>query len=151
VVTCTQCGRNLPATAFKPSRIRSPGRGCCRECYKRRGWNRDRRRRRKRNPEHDRRRYEAIGVEKLRRETCVDCGLVVTPQNLAAFDFDHRDRSIKRDQVGRLVGSPAALAAEMAKCDLRCAHCHRLKTWRNKDWVSPAQVLLPPTLFGEHR
>jgi hypothetical protein len=79
----------------------------------------------------------------------MDCGLVVTPENLAAFDFDHRDRSIKRGQVGRLVGSPAGLAAEMAKCDLRCAICHRLKTQRNKDTVSLARVLLQPTLFEE--
>lgn len=70
-------------------------------------------------------------TEKLARGACIDCGLIVTEENHVAFDFDHRDRNTKRSGVSRT--STNNLAEEMAKCDLRCANCHRIKTWQNKD------------------
>lgn len=76
-------------------------------------------------------RQRLIAAEKLRHGACLDCGLVVTVDNLVVFDFDHRDRSTKRSVVSRT--APSRLAEEMAKCDLRCANCHRLKTWREND------------------
>ena len=72
----------------------------------------------------------AIIEEKLRRGSCMDCGLEVTRDNYICFDFDHRDpteKSFAVSQKSRDV-SEAVLNAEFAKCDLVCANCHRLRT-----------------------
>lgn len=46
-----------------------------------------------------------------------------------AFDFHHRDPSTKVDTIARMLTrgvSWAAVQAELDKCDLLCAVCHRL-------------------------
>lgn len=98
----------------------------------------------------------AILAEKLRRGKCSnpDCplgGLLITPDNAAAFDFDHRDRSEKRGEIGKVRGR-VTVVQEMAKCDLLCAFCHRLKTASAGEYwpvlVGDAFCHVPhPTLF----
>jgi hypothetical protein len=87
-----------------------------------------------------------IEAEKLRRGACLDCGLVVTKDTLVIFDFDHRDPSIKRSGINRT--STHYLAEEMAKCDLRCANCHRLKTSRMKEF-GPRKVPANPVINND--
>ena len=68
--------------------------------------------------------------EKLRRGSCMDCGMEVTRQNYVCFDFDHRNPAEKLFAISaknRDVAE-AVLQAEFAKCDLVCANCHRLRT-----------------------
>jgi hypothetical protein len=77
-------------------------------------------------------RQPIINREKLLRGACLVCGLAVTVDNLVAFDFDHRDPATKRGR-GVSGSSTHYIEAEMAKCDLLCANCHRIKTWREKD------------------
>jgi hypothetical protein len=63
---------------------------------------------------------------------CVDCG----EADPVLLDFDHRDPSSKRSEVGRLAGRkqwPQVLA-EIEKCDVRCANCHRRRTARQFAW-----------------
>lgn len=62
---------------------------------------------------------------------CVDCGYDVNP---AALDFDHRDPSAKKLNVSTMFsyGRQQQLA-ELAKCDVRCAICHRIKTLEAKE------------------
>jgi hypothetical protein len=59
---------------------------------------------------------------------CVDCGYRDHPE---ALDFDHRPGTTKRSTIGQGV-SPTwrwdVIEAEMAKCDIRCANCHRIMT-----------------------
>ena len=86
-----------------------------------------------------------IHEAKLARGVCVDCGLSVTVDNVVVFDFDHRDRSLKLAEVGRLVKQPHALETELEKCDLRCSNCHRLKTHRNRDWGPRSVTRIEPT------
>lgn len=58
---------------------------------------------------------------------CVDCGWNGHP---AALDFDHIDPKTKRHGVGRLTKRPQELILrEVAKCVIRCANCHRIKTF----------------------
>lgn len=60
---------------------------------------------------------------------CVDCGIEYPTY---VMDFDHRDGTDKVCSVARMVSqgwSLPRIAAEIAKCDLRCANCHRIKTW----------------------
>lgn len=57
---------------------------------------------------------------------CADCGY---NQHPAALDFDHRPGTIKvRDiKSGKQFGWQA-LQDEVAKCDVVCANCHRVRT-----------------------
>lgn len=52
------------------------------------------------------------------------------------MDFDHRDPSKKEANVGSLRRDGASLEAlktEIAKCDIVCANCHRVRTHKKKD------------------
>ena len=74
-----------------------------------------------------RRRYraqqEAAARIKLERG-CVDCGYKASAD---ALDFDHRDPTTKSFAIAKRYGqvSDERLLAEIAKCDVRCANCHR--------------------------
>ncbi|MEX2547856.1 MAG: hypothetical protein WD830_08725 [Chloroflexota bacterium] len=64
----------------------------------------------------------------LRRVPCTDCGQRFAPHQM---DFDHRDHSAKSFTVmtGRvMLMSTAKVMAEVAKCDIVCLNCHRLRT-----------------------
>jgi hypothetical protein len=59
-------------------------------------------------------------IEKIKTDgECMDCGG-------SAEDFHHRDPATKRVEVGRMTRySEASILAEVEKCDLLCADCHR--------------------------
>lgn len=62
----------------------------------------------------------------VKRRPCMDCGGTFDP---VCMDFDHRDGATKVDTVSNLVGcTEEKLFAEIAKCDVVCANCHRLRT-----------------------
>lgn len=58
---------------------------------------------------------------------CVDCGYRAHPD---ALDFDHLPGSDKEFNISRALRSKNwdAILAEVAKCEVRCANCHRVKT-----------------------
>ena len=64
-------------------------------------------------------------MAELKAGPCTDCGGYFPPE---AMDFDHvRGEKIKN--VGWMGdGNLAALMAEIAKCELVCANCHRVRT-----------------------
>lgn len=56
---------------------------------------------------------------------CADCSLSFPPE---CMDFDHV-RGEKKFNLGDVRGmSKAALEAEIEKCDVVCANCHRIRT-----------------------
>ena len=56
---------------------------------------------------------------------CIDCGYKNSP---VALDFDHV-RDTKHMVLARMRAySFASIDAEIAKCEVRCANCHRIKT-----------------------
>lgn len=77
-------------------------------------------------------RDQAAMLAELRNVPCADCGGLFEP---CAMDFDHTDATAKRHTVTRMVGraSTEAILAEVAKCDIVCANCHRLRTWRRAE------------------
>ena len=102
---------------------------------------------------------------KMTRGRCVDCELMVTHENACVFDWDHLGE--KRWNVSKMLScSLSNFNAEIAKCDLVCANCHRIRTkkrgrrWakggrprtRNKsspqDEVRPSPDGEPPTPSG---
>ena len=69
----------------------------------------------------------------LKEHPCVDCG----EYNILVLEFDHV-RGKKRKCVANLVGSAVSLATmqkEIDKCDVRCANCHRKKTYGERKGI----------------
>jgi hypothetical protein len=93
-----------------------------------------------------RRRLQRI-VDDWKGQGCIDCGWT----DIRAIDPDHRDEALKVDNLSRLVtlcASVERIKAELAKCDPRCARCHRLRTaerrpssWRSRDRLPPSWTL----------
>jgi hypothetical protein len=63
-------------------------------------------------------------IDHAKRVPCTDCRQTFPSE---AMDFDHRPGTVKVAEVARIKGL-RALAIEMAKCDVVCAVCHRLRT-----------------------
>jgi len=129
--TCGSCGLELPAAAF--NRAGAGLQHWCRECF------RDYFRRR--GEKHIRQ----VSVARGRRVTatrarmaaylathpCVDCGEC----DPAVLDFDHVGE--KRELVSALVARAAPwprIEEEIARCEVRCANCHRRVTARRAGW-----------------
>lgn len=83
-----------------------------------------------------RRAYELHDDQRLAAKRCADCALPVPDDNenralLRKFHWDHRDYQNKSFtiSVGAALGfDDNTLLEEIAKCDLRCANCHRRRT-----------------------
>jgi len=64
---------------------------------------------------------------------CVDCGNT----DIRVLEFDHV-RGKKSGNISKMLGegfSWQTIEAEIAKCEVRCANCHRIKTHeRCKSW-----------------
>lgn len=61
------------------------------------------------------------------------------------LDFDHRDAADKGTEVMRLAQGGHALkrvAAEIAKCDVRCRNCHAIVTYERMgaNWRSAIRI-----------
>jgi hypothetical protein len=90
-------------------------------------------RRRKELGQYNRlRRAELCEYVNLRKDApCTDCKQKFHP---AAMDFDHV-RGDKFASVSQLVAygyGIASIDSEIAKCDLVCSNCHRIRTWTRK-------------------
>ncbi len=81
----------------------------------------------------DRRRNRALVDAYLRSHPCVDCGASDT----AILEFDHRDPATKRTDIATVAQNAgwATALAKLAKCDVRCANCHRRRTARQFSWA----------------
>ena len=134
---CCTCHETKPLTDFNVRSSAADGRqprcrGCARAWYQ---ANRDRHRANTRRRtaevrlEHKRR----IG-DHLRDHPCVDCG----ETDVRVLDFDHDGDAVKVAAVASLVaaaGSWRGVEAEIAKCSVRCANCHRrITSSRAQDW-----------------
>lgn len=109
------CGQRKPLTGFyRDPRKRSK----CRECY--RAWHR----------EYQRERVEFLTSYKLERG-CMDCGY---DEYACALEFDHRPGEIKlfMPHTLKVLGSWQQMLDEIAKCDVVCSNCHRVRTWKRE-------------------
>lgn len=72
-------------------------------------------------------------AEYLSCHPCVDCG----EADIRMLDFDHV-RGKKSDEISRMVNigySWPTIKAEIAKCEVRCANCHRIReSKKNGSW-----------------
>lgn len=66
----------------------------------------------------------------LKNKPCLDCKIKYHPY---CMDFDHVDGRNKTRTIATLVGdgySKSRILKEISKCDLICANCHRLRTFK---------------------
>lgn len=71
-------------------------------------------------------------VNSLKNKPCMDCGREYPPY---VMDFDHRDPKLKINSIARGIRdmwSQKRILSEIKKCDLVCANCHRIRTYREK-------------------
>ena len=78
-------------------------------------------------------------IDYLLHNPCIDCN----EADVYVLDFDHR--SDKNYNIAEMIGSAYSLAKlekEIAKCDVRCANCHRRKTGREQNWYQGIRLTL---------
>jgi len=142
VKTCTRCGETKPLDQFPPVRRSEPEKlqTWCRACFKevndrnyRPYYKRERQRIVARMSAHRADIRQQI-IEYLYAHPCVDCG----ETDIVVLEFDH---------IGEKLGDISTLAnggrswerikAEIEKCEVRCANCHRKKTIERRMLARP--------------
>jgi len=142
---CCPADLTLPATAFPRNCVRHDGLGSlCRDCKRaidRRYWRanserltpiRAHQKRRRRREARERVNSFLLG------HPCVDCG----EGDQVVLDFDHV-KAPKSANVSALVAGGyewSVIAAEIAKCVVRCANCHRRHEARKRALLSSSQL-----------
>ena len=69
----------------------------------------------------------------LSAHPCLDCG----ESDPVVLDFDHADRGRKTASIADMLKarrSWSGIELEIAKCEVRCANCHRRRTARQFAW-----------------
>ena len=72
-------------------------------------------------------------TESLKTHPCVDCG----NSDIRVLEFDHCERGTKVLAVAVLARGGYSLnrvKAEIEKCVVRCANCHRIRTHQQRGW-----------------
>ena len=81
-------------------------------------------------PEKNRRKKEYLReiMREHKSKPCADCG---SEFPFYVMDFDHRDADEKCLSVSKMAQqmSVRRLLDEIAKCDVVCANCHRIRTY----------------------
>lgn len=131
--TCATCTKTLPMDAFGRNRRNRDGRmyncKCCTSEYS------------KRHYQSNKNKYVAkagawsarqtVIMREAKTQPCADCGGTFHP---CAMDFDHRPGEQKLFNISRAVKSIGLerLRAEIEKCDVVCANCHRIHTFNRR-------------------
>lgn len=137
---CTICKHPKPRSAFNANPAKSDRlQTMCRDCGKAasKAYYRKNRKKHKALVKERRQRLRREVQERLRvilsALKCADC----PETDIVVFEFDHV-RGKKVADVSKLVtnGAPwSVVEAEMKKCDVVCANCHRKRTARrNGSW-----------------
>ena len=126
--TCRSCKRDLALDRFALDRSAKNGRaGMCRSCYREYyRINKDR------CDATTSRIYYAKRKEILdflRANSCVDCG----ETDPVVLEFDHlRDKLYEPSKLA--LRSRKIIQAELEKCEVVCANCHRRRTAKVQNW-----------------
>lgn len=136
---CPKCQKKKQLGEFNTDRSRPDGKASyCRPCH--RASRRETYRKHRKKHEETSKRGRAARLEKIRayvREyllahPCVDCD----ETNPVVLEFDHV-RGKKDVAVSVMIGKVFGLERikkEIAKCDVRCANCHRKRTAKEGGW-----------------
>lgn len=82
-------------------------------------------------------------LHRMKAAPCADCGGTFDP---VCMDFDHRPGEHKAFTISGNPGGRSldATLAEIAKCDVVCANCHRIRTLRTRDHRAKCRGPQPP-------
>lgn len=118
VKTCKTCEQTLPYEAFYRNANTTDGHlSWCKKCTVKR-YAKGVSERAKR----DRAYFQQIKLDR----GCADCGY---REHAVALDFDHLPGVEKRYRIACMAGMKRELIdAEIAKCEVVCANCHRVRT-----------------------
>lgn len=68
-------------------------------------------------------------TEFLSTKKCLDCG----ENDPVVLEFDHKDVTTKFKKIATMLSghySWESVSKEISKCEIRCANCHRRKTYK---------------------
>jgi hypothetical protein len=149
---CAHCEEFKELTEFYKSKLYKDGfRSWCKLCCSKQNaqyrkdhpdrMNKFRDKFNKQRPNYQKEYYQKIGKKRetskrlqnrnflwsLKDKPCADCGIKYHP---IVMDFDHLPQFKKNHEISRLAktGDKEAILAEIAKCELVCANCHRMRT-----------------------
>ncbi len=128
---CVRCGepKGILQFSWKIKGVRRHSH--CRSCQSKvsKGWYKKHKRRHIKNVRKNSHKYDEQShlfiCDYLNTHPCVDCG----ETDIVVLEFDHQDNKIAA--VSKMLGAYASLKAiktEVAKCEVRCANCHRRRT-----------------------
>lgn len=128
---CHRCDQEKPESEFSPKRVGSqrPVQYWCKPCaveYTREDYRKNADRY-KRNAAKFHARKQKMLID-LKDGPCTDCGGRFPHP---AMEWDHVDADTKVDNISRMLRRRVRLEtvlAEIEKCDLVCANCHRIRT-----------------------
>lgn len=129
---CTKCGITKNLSSFYNNKTHKDGKSShCKKCYcagRRQAYAENR------NNIKEQQRLNKIRYKDVNRKyiwkylvthPCVDCG----ETNIIKLDFDHIEPDKKLFNISTIKWiSLEGLKKEIAKCDVRCSNCHRVRT-----------------------
>lgn len=129
---CTKCMLELPISCYyySNSKIHHKSRPICKSCCSRQSHNnymnnKDNYKRRSSKRKQENRSF----ITELKSKPCMDCKQTFPP---VVMEFDHKDPSKKIMNISKMIDrgcSKEAILLEVAKCELVCANCHRIRTF----------------------
>ncbi len=137
---CTGCGeiKSINDDFHLKTKGKEARRSKCKTCYieaKKKNRIKNKEAYTKYDKQHNKKcieRNRNIVVGYLNEHPCVDCG----ESNLVVLVFDHvnGDKRFTINHAVRKMVSVETLIKEIAKCEVRCANCHAIKTAREQNW-----------------
>lgn len=129
--TCTKCNKTKPLSLFPKNRKYSGGVWCyCKECVSRDGavyYKNNKTTKHNKIRSIIEQKYEY--VNDIKTNPCTDCKNTYHP---CAMEFDHLPQYKKKFNIGsglRKYGMKL-IKEEIAKCELVCANCHHIRTFK---------------------
>jgi hypothetical protein len=129
---CCRCHEDKPIAAFARGRRGGLQYHCraCQALYHKEHYAKNK----KRYIQQARQRQKRLQAEvrAIKDQPCAECG---QRYPFYVMDFDHREGHKKVAVINRMVmlgWSRDRILAEIAKCDVVCANCHRERTWQRK-------------------
>jgi len=135
---CTTCGDDKDINEFNKNKSKKDGyNNICRVCSNARS-----KRYYQENRDHhiklvSKRRIKTVTENRIKLfdyyklNPCIDCG----ESDPIVLELDHRDESDKEYNVSEMINfSWKNIRAEIDKCDVRCANCHRRRTAIQQSW-----------------
>jgi hypothetical protein len=138
---CSKCTAVLPESDFY-KKTATTLRSDCKSCHKsimkprsQRHYKNNKEYYLNRNEQSRKNLANLIKNHKILNNICTDCKLPHPPWRL---DFDHLDSYQKVSEVSALTSfSKAKILAEISKCEIVCANCHRDRTYRRRIQDTP--------------